>query len=213
MWCCSRKLTERIWEGPKSGRRCQPIKCLVNLPESFALESISAERYTCHQEGPWVRTNMDQARWLARDNQALTPLPWTQDCEPRGRAVLLGSLTRCSPPGHPFPINSLALSSPVSPRTIHFWVLDKSPLSDSGRGPPSCNIRTQFLSTAAVCFPILYGPFSWWQSPTSSEISPDTKRASLFQYSRYKKILYANGWFTLMFGRNQHNSVKQLSFN
>ena len=27
----------------------------------------------------------------------------------------------------------------VSPRTIHFWVLDKSPLSGAGRGPPSCN--------------------------------------------------------------------------
>ena len=35
----------------------------------------------------------------------------------------------CSPPRHPFPIKSLALSAPVSPRTIHFQVLDKSPVS------------------------------------------------------------------------------------
>ena len=27
----------------------------------------------------------------------------------------------------------------MSPRTIHFWVLDKSPVSGPGRGPPSCN--------------------------------------------------------------------------
>ena len=45
----------------------------------------------------------------------------------------------CSPPGCPFPIKSLALSAHVSPRTIHFRVLDKSPVSGPGRGPPSCN--------------------------------------------------------------------------
>ena len=39
----------------------------------------------------------------------------------------------------PFPIKSLALSAHVSPQTIHFRVLDKSPVSGPGRGPPSCN--------------------------------------------------------------------------
>ena len=48
-------------------------------------------------------------------------------------------LPYCSPPGCPFPIKSLALSVHVSPRTIHFRVLDKSPVSGPGRGPPSCN--------------------------------------------------------------------------
>ena len=48
-------------------------------------------------------------------------------------------LPYCSPPGCPFPIKSLALSAHVSPRTIHFRVLDKSPVSGPGRGPPSCN--------------------------------------------------------------------------
>ena len=48
-------------------------------------------------------------------------------------------LPYCSPPGCPFPIKSLALSAHVSPRTIHFQVLDKSPVSGPGRGPPSCN--------------------------------------------------------------------------
>ena len=45
----------------------------------------------------------------------------------------------CSPPGCPFPVKSLALSALVSPRIIHFRVLDKSPVSGPGRGPPSCN--------------------------------------------------------------------------
>ena len=45
----------------------------------------------------------------------------------------------CPPPGHLFPIKSPALSARVSPQTAHFRVLDKSPLSGPGRGPPSCN--------------------------------------------------------------------------
>ena len=49
----------------------------------------------------------------------------------------------CSPPGCPFPVKSLALSADVSPRTIHFRVLDKSPVSGGpGRGPLSCNTWT-----------------------------------------------------------------------
>ena len=45
-------------------------------------------------------------------------------------------LPYCSPPRSPFPIKSLALSACVSPWTIHFQVLGKSPLSDRRRGFP-----------------------------------------------------------------------------
>ena len=55
------------------------------------------------------------------------------------RAVLRGSLTLLLPTRVPFPIKSLALSAHVSPRTIHFRVLDKSPVSGPGGGPLSCN--------------------------------------------------------------------------
>ena len=48
-------------------------------------------------------------------------------------------LPYCSPPGCPFPIKSLALSADVSPWTIHFQVLDKSPVLGPGRDPSSCN--------------------------------------------------------------------------
>ena len=37
---------------------------------------------------------------------------------------------------------SLALSARVSPQTVHFQVLDTSPLLGPGRGPPSCNTST-----------------------------------------------------------------------
>ena len=51
-------------------------------------------------------------------------------------------LLSCSPPGRPFPVKSLAFSAHVSPQTIHFQVLGKSPVSGPGRGPPSCNKTT-----------------------------------------------------------------------
>ena len=59
-------------------------------------------------------------------------------------------LPYCSPPGCPFPIKSLALSTHVSPRTIHFWVLDKSPVSGPGRSLPSCNTMTLFKASSEV---------------------------------------------------------------
>jgi len=74
-----------------------------------------------------------ESEWLAKDNLETNPItikpeqfPWVP-------------LTYCSLPGHPFPIKSLALSAHVSPWTIHFRVLDKSPLLGPGRGPPSFN--------------------------------------------------------------------------
>ena len=52
----------------------------TNLPESFWLESILAERCEHHQE------------WLARDNLETNQITIKPETEPHGRAVLLGSL-------------------------------------------------------------------------------------------------------------------------
>ena len=103
------------------------------LPKSLWLASTLAERCVCHQERLWI--GMIGHRPPGNESHHHK----TRDCEPRGRAVLLVSLTYCSLPGCPFPIKSLALSAHVSPRTVHFWVLDKSPASGPGRGPPSYN--------------------------------------------------------------------------
>ena len=114
---------------------------MTTLPESFTLESILAKRCVHHQEEPWVRPNIDQARWLARNNQEINPItikPETLShiAEQFSRV----SLPYCSPLPHPFPIKSFDLSVHVSPWTVHFRVLDKSPLSDSGKDPHSCKI-------------------------------------------------------------------------
>ena len=63
----------------------------------------------------------------------------SRDPEPHGRAVLLGSFVLLLSTRHPFPMKSLALSAHMSPRTIHFWVSDKSPLLGPRSGPPFSN--------------------------------------------------------------------------
>ena len=81
------------------------------------------------------------SEWLARDNLEAHSIA----IKPKTASHMVGQfswvlLPSCSPPRHPFPTKSLALSACVSPWTIHFLVLDKSPLSGPGRGPTSCHM-------------------------------------------------------------------------
>ena len=109
-----------------------------HLAESFSLASILAEQGVHHQEGLWVR-------WLAKDNPETNSI--TIKPETASHVTQLFSwvpLPYCSPPRCPFPIKSLTLSAHTSPRTIPLRVLDKSPVSGPGRGPPSCNTSSKF---------------------------------------------------------------------
>ena len=54
-------------------RRHQPIPP-VNLPETLMLKSVLTERCVHCQKGPWVRPNVGQARWLARENPETNPV-------------------------------------------------------------------------------------------------------------------------------------------
>ena len=80
----------------------------------------------------------------------------------------------------------------MSPRTIHFWVLDKSPVSGPGRGPSSCKkcrlwrglffTATDILTTwgpQGTACPLMdqtqqlrLGPFCLW-SPPDEDSWPD----------------------------------------
>ena len=62
-----------------------------------------------------------------------------QQCNCYYLEIIQGSLTLLLSTRVPFPIKSLALPADVSPRTIHFRVLDESPVSGPGRGLLSCN--------------------------------------------------------------------------
>jgi len=80
------------------------------------------------------------SEWLAKDNPDTNPITITPETASLVTELLSWvPLPSCSPAGCPFPRKSLALSAHVSPQTIHFQVLDKSPVSFPGRGPPSCN--------------------------------------------------------------------------
>ena len=88
-----------------------------------------------------------ELEWLAKDNLETNPI--TIKPETASHVTEQFSwvpLPSCSPPGHPLPIKSLALSAHVSPWTIHFRVLDKSPVLGPGRGPPSCNNLTNVIT-------------------------------------------------------------------
>ena len=105
----------------------------VHSPESLLLASTLAELCQC------TRKDSELER-LAKDHPETNPIiikPKTASHAAEQFSWV--PLPYCSPPGCPFPIKSLALSAHVSPRTIHFQVLDKSPVSGPGRGPPACN--------------------------------------------------------------------------
>ena len=101
------------------------------------------------------------------------------------RAVLLGSLTLLLSTRVTFPIKFLALSAHVPPRTIHFRVLGKSPVSGPGRGPlflqqmvtlvgfffAETDILTTRGTQGPACLPmdqtqwLQLGPFFPWSPP------------------------------------------------
>ena len=81
-----------------------------------------------------------ESEWLAKDNpetNSFTRKPKT--VTPVAEWFSWVPSPSCSPPRYPFPLKSLAFSAHVSPQTIHFRVLDKSPVWGPGRGSPSCN--------------------------------------------------------------------------
>ena len=112
----------------------------------------STSQNPSHSHPSWLSdacaTRKDsELEWLAKDHPETNPITIKPKTSSHvGEQFSPGSLTYCSPPGCPFPIKSLALSAHVSPRTIHFWVLDKSPVSGPGRGPPSCNTLTKWMN-------------------------------------------------------------------
>ena len=120
--------TGRVWERSKGDTAC-----------------TSTSQNPSRKHPPWlgdacaIRKD-SELEWLAKDNLETNPI--TIKPETVSHVAELFSwvpLPYCSPPGCPFPIKSLALSAHVSLQTIHFWVLDKSPVSGPGRCPPSCN--------------------------------------------------------------------------
>ena len=121
--------TRRVWERSKGDTACR-VRPLPRIP-------LASIHLGWAMRVPPGKTELE---WLGKDHLETNPI--TIKPETSSHAAEQFSwvpLPYCSPPGCPFPIKSLALSAHVSPQTIHFLVLDKSPVSGPGRGPPSCN--------------------------------------------------------------------------
>ena len=156
-----------------SGRTCGVSfqTCLNSSGWWWLISSVVLIRISCHKTthangyyGAWpgwvaCATRKDsELEWLAKDHPETNPI--TIKPETVSHAAEQFSwvpLPSCSPPGCSFPIKSLALSAHVSPRTIHFRVLDKSPVSGPGRRPPSCNISvSSAFCYTEICWVFLY---------------------------------------------------------
>ena len=85
---------------------------------------------------------LSQNDWLKTTQKLISSALNPGLCEPRGRAILLVSLILLLSTQVPFPNKISCFITHVSPRTIHFWVLDRSPVSFPGSSPPSCNKPT-----------------------------------------------------------------------
>ena len=92
-----------------------------------------------------------ESEWFAKGNPETNPITIKPETASHLTELFWVLLPYCSPPRCPFPIKSLALSAHVSPRTIHFWVLDKSPVSGPGRASPFLQHNHLIL-----CHPLSY---------------------------------------------------------
>ena len=121
--------TRRVWERSKGDTTCPTTSQNPSLWHPAWLNKV------------WTIRKDSESEWLAKDNRETKPITIKPEtASPVTEQFSWVLLPYCSPSRCPFTIKSLALSAHVSPRTIHFWVLDKSPVSGPGRGPPSCNI-------------------------------------------------------------------------
>ena len=112
--------TGRVWERSKGDTACPTTSQNPSRWHPSWLNKVCTTRKDSESE------------WLAKDCLKTNPITINSKTVSQFSWV-------CCLPRLPFPKKSLALSAHVSPQTIHFWMLDKSPLSGPGRSPSSCN--------------------------------------------------------------------------
>ena len=122
----------------------------------------------------WAPPGKTELEWLAKDHPETNPITIKPDIGSHtAEQFSWVSLLYCSPPGCSFSIKSLVLSARVSPRTIYFRVLDKSPVSGLGRGLPSCS------TLMTIVHPTTAWPSDWampavWSFPSYKPVTSTT---------------------------------------
>ena len=114
---------------PPTGRVQERSKCDTTYPTTSQ---------NPHWHPSWLNKacttrKYSESEWLAKDNPETNPIT----VKPKQFSWV--PLPYCSLPGCPFPIKSRALPAHVSPQTVHFQGLDKSPFWGPGRIPPFLN--------------------------------------------------------------------------
>ena len=138
-------------EGTSHNMSCHSLRNPHRWKPSWPRDMCFA-RKALELEQTWA-----QAGWLARGNlENESHYHNTWDCESCGKQFSWVPLPCYSPPR--LPVKPFALSVCVSPQTIFFWVLDKSPFL----GPRSGSL----LVTSPNCRTTIAGSswFPWWLS-------------------------------------------------
>ena len=126
--------TRRVWERSKGDTTCPTTSQNPSLWHTSWLNKV----YTTRKD--------TESERLAKDNPETNPI--TIKPETASHVTEQFSwvpIPYYSPPRCPFPVKSLSLSAHASPQTIHFQVLDKSPVWGPGRSLPSYNKGRQPL--------------------------------------------------------------------
>ena len=122
--------TRRVQERSKGDTTCLTTSQNPSLWHPSWLNKACTTRKDCESE------------WLPKDNpetNAITIKIW--ECEPRGRAVLLGSLTPLLSTWVPFPNKISCFVSTCVSSDNSFLSVRQEPSFGPGRVPPSCNSR------------------------------------------------------------------------
>ena len=125
------KTNQEDWEEPIGGRRQPTSQDLWRWNPPW-LKGVHVTRKDPEPDQVWVK----QDDWPETNPETKPHSHKARNCEPRGRAVLLGSLNLLFSTQEPLPNKVSCFVSTHSPRTIHFWVSDKSPFSGPGREFP-----------------------------------------------------------------------------
>ena len=130
--------TGRVQERPKGDTTCPTTSQNPPLWHPSWLDKACTTRKDSESEG------------FAKDDLEIIPSPYNPRLWARAEQFSRVPSHSCSPPGLPSPIKSPAPSARVSPQTIHFRVLDKSPVLGSGMVLPSCNTSSEYSGYSKI---------------------------------------------------------------
>ena len=128
-----------------------------------------------------------ESEWLAKDNLETNPITIKpKTVSHMAERFSWVTLPYCSPPACPFPIKSLALSAHVSPRTIHFQVLDNSPFRVLEGVPLRATLPLMLLrfliQNALLNYPPPVTPPCFWTSTLFTMIYIHIKQSRIWHY-------------------------------